>query len=145
MRDGVRNEKGSRLAEDFLDNTFDRTFEVELPPSNDSGDDEEDNTRPRWALHRRMVPVSNKGKEKVVEETLTKKPSTRCATQKLMSDAMKVSKASTTEIRRRREICEEEFVVPAERVVDVSNEQSENDMVSKDITLASELRRKEEQ
>ncbi|KAH0652618.1 hypothetical protein KY289_030296 [Solanum tuberosum] len=102
---------------------FDKTFEVELPPSNDSGDDEEDNTPPRWALHRRMVPVSNKGNEKVVEETPTKKPSTRCATQKLMSDAMKVNKVSTTEIRRRREIGEKEFVVPAEGVVDVSNEQ----------------------
>ncbi|KAH0669322.1 hypothetical protein KY285_023482 [Solanum tuberosum] len=60
------------------------------------------------------------------------------------SDAIKGNKASTTDIRRRRETGEEKFIVPVEGVVDVSNEQSESDTVSVDIPLTSEQRKKEE-
>ncbi|KAK4721797.1 hypothetical protein R3W88_012030 [Solanum pinnatisectum] len=111
----------------------------------DSEDDEEDNTPLRWAIQKRMVPLTKKGKEKVVEETPTKKPSTRATTQKLMSYAMKTSKTNTTESRRRRETGEEEILIPAEGVIDISNDHSESDTMLEDITLAIEQRRKEEQ
>lgn len=80
-----------------------------------------------------------------MEETPTRKPFTMGATQKLMSDAIKGNKDSTIEIRRRKETGEECFVVPVEGVVDVTNEQSESDTLSDDITLASVQRKKDEQ
>ncbi|KAH0644982.1 hypothetical protein KY284_032866 [Solanum tuberosum] len=141
MREGVRNEEGSRFAENLLDDTelvFETTPEVRVPPSNDSEDDEDDNSPLRWAIQKRMVHITNKGKEKVVEETPIKKPFTRGATKKLMSDVMNTSKANTTEIRRRRETGEEIIVIPVKGVVDVSNEKSESDTVYEDIIPAVE-------
>ncbi|KAH0644979.1 hypothetical protein KY284_032863 [Solanum tuberosum] len=151
MREGVRNDEGSRFVENLLDDiepVFEKTPEVREPPSSDSEDVEEDNAPLRWAIQRRMVLITNKGKEKVVEETPTKKPFTRGATQKNRSDAMKISKANTTEIRRRRRIREtgeEKIVIPVEGVMDVSNEKSESDTVYEDIVPAAEKRRKKGQ
>ncbi|KAH0642240.1 hypothetical protein KY290_033836 [Solanum tuberosum] len=143
-----RNDEGSRFVENLLDDmepVFEKTPEVRVPPSSDSEDDEEDNALLRWAIQRRMVLITNKGKEKVVEETPTKKPFTRGATQKLRSDAMKISKANTTEIRRRRETGEEKIVIPVKGVVDVLNEKSESDTVYEDIVPAAEKIRKKGQ
>lgn len=101
MRERARNKDVSSFAEDLLGDTepvFDRTPDIGLPPSSDSEDDEEDNTPLCWVIQRKIVPVTKKGKEKVVEETPKRKPSTRCATHKLMSDAMKANKSSTTKI-----------------------------------------------
>ncbi|KAH0669016.1 hypothetical protein KY289_023509 [Solanum tuberosum] len=101
MREGARNKDGSSFAEDLLGDTeptFDRTPDIGVPLSSDSEDDKEDNTPICWAIQRRMVSVTKKGKEKVVEDTPKRKPSTRGATHKLMSDAMKANKSSTTEI-----------------------------------------------
>jgi len=145
VRDGLRNEEASSFTEGLLSDTepiFDRTPEVGLPPSSGSEDDEEDNTPLRWALQRRMVHITKMGKEEVVEETPTRKPSTMGAIQKLMSDVMKARKTSTTEIRRRRESGVEELVIPDEGVVNISNEHSESDTVSEDVTMEIELRRK---
>ncbi|KAH0730151.1 hypothetical protein KY289_001339 [Solanum tuberosum] len=102
MREDIRTKEGNNFQEEFLENTepiFDRTPEVELPPSTITEEDDEDNIHLRWAIQRMIVPITNKGKEKVIEEKSTKKPSTRGATQKLMSDVMKSSKATKEEER----------------------------------------------
>ncbi|KAH0782305.1 hypothetical protein KY290_001903 [Solanum tuberosum] len=77
MKEGVRNDEWSCFAEDLLEDIepmFDRTPDVGLPPANDSDDDEDDNTPLCWAIQRRMVHVTSKGNEKVIEETPTRKP-----------------------------------------------------------------------
>ncbi|XP_049381228.1 DEAD-box ATP-dependent RNA helicase 28-like [Solanum stenotomum] len=90
-----------------------------------------------------MVPISNKGKEKVREETPTRQYSTRGATQKFMNDEIKANKVSTIESRRRKKSGLQEKVVPDEGVVEVSNEQEDCATVSEDIISAVEKRRKE--
>ncbi|KAH0754162.1 hypothetical protein KY290_024432 [Solanum tuberosum] len=53
MREGARNEDGSRFVEDLFGDTepvFDRTPDIGLPPSSDSEDDEEDNTLLLWVI-----------------------------------------------------------------------------------------------
>ncbi|KAH0764936.1 hypothetical protein KY285_000807 [Solanum tuberosum] len=95
IREGLRNDEGSDFGEVHLENIepiFDRTPDVELPPTSDSDDTDEDNTPLRWAVQERMVPVIAKGKEKVVDETPKRKPFTRATNQKFMGDALKSKK-----------------------------------------------------
>ncbi|KAK4736944.1 hypothetical protein R3W88_000641 [Solanum pinnatisectum] len=83
-----------------------------------------------------MVPVTTKGKEKITEETLKRKPFTRATSQKLMGDAMKSSETTTAENRRRRRSRDVVIEFPTDDVVDVSNELSENESMDEDIPLA---------
>ncbi|KAH0709306.1 hypothetical protein KY284_010733 [Solanum tuberosum] len=97
--------EGGSFVEGMLGDTepvFDQTPEVRLHPSTDSTDTDEDDVPLRWALQRRMVPITTKGKEKVTKETPKKSPFTRAISQKLMGDAMKFSETTTAENRRRR-------------------------------------------
>ncbi|KAH0746097.1 hypothetical protein KY285_007754 [Solanum tuberosum] len=73
-----------------------------------------------------MVPVTTKGKEKVIEETPKRKSFTRATSQKLMGDVIKSGEVVI------------EF--PTEDVVDVSNELSENEFVDDDITAQKRTR-----
>ncbi|KAH0761103.1 hypothetical protein KY290_017176 [Solanum tuberosum] len=139
MRKGLRNDEESSFAEDLLRNTeliFDKTPYVGLPSPSDLDKTEEDNTIPRWDVQKRMVPITTKGKEKVIEETPKRKPSTKATTQKLMGDALKTDKTSITENKRRRKSGEVKIDIPVEGVLVVSNELSESDMVPEDIPLA---------
>ncbi|KAH0646627.1 hypothetical protein KY284_034511 [Solanum tuberosum] len=117
MRKAVRNEEGSSSINDLLGDyepVFDQTPEVGVPPSTE------------WAVQRRMVPVTTKGKQKVTEETPKRKLFTKATSQKLMSDTMKSSETNTVENRRRRRYGEVVTKFPHEDVVDVSNELSKN-------------------
>ncbi|KAH0706049.1 hypothetical protein KY285_010581 [Solanum tuberosum] len=87
MREGVIHEAGGSFAnegasfvEGILRDTkpiFDQTLEVGLHSSTDSSDTDEDDVSLKWALQRRMVPITAKGKEKVTEETPKERPFTR--------------------------------------------------------------------
>ncbi|KAH0685488.1 hypothetical protein KY290_016966 [Solanum tuberosum] len=132
MREGVRNKEGSSFIDDLLRDfelVFDHTPKVGLHSSTDSSDTDEDNVPLKWAIQRRMVPVTTKGKEKVTEETPKRKPFTKATSQKLMGDTMKSSKTTTGENRRRRRSGDVVIEFPTEDVVDVSNEPSKNESV----------------
>ncbi|KAH0652870.1 hypothetical protein KY285_030436 [Solanum tuberosum] len=84
MREGFKNDEGSCFAEDLLlniEHIFDKTTTIGLPPPSDSDDIDEENTPLRWVVQKRMVHVTMKGKDKVIEETPKRKPSTRATTQ----------------------------------------------------------------
>ncbi|KAG5576144.1 hypothetical protein H5410_056278 [Solanum commersonii] len=137
MREGVRNEEGSSFIDDLLGDSepvFDQTPEVRVAPSTDSSDTDEDNIPLKWAVQRRMVLVTTKGKEKVTEETQKRKSFTRETSQKLMGDAIKLSEINIAYNRRRRRSKEVVIEFPTEDVVEVSNELSKNEFVDDDIT-----------
>ncbi|KAG5579770.1 hypothetical protein H5410_050397, partial [Solanum commersonii] len=105
MREWVRNEEGSSFMDGILGDSeqiFDQTPEVGVHPSTDSSDTDEDNISLRWEIQKRMVTVTMKGKEKVTEKTPKKKPFTRVTSQKLMGNAMKSSKTTMAENKKRR-------------------------------------------
>ncbi|KAH0725512.1 hypothetical protein KY284_001377 [Solanum tuberosum] len=105
MREGLINDEGSGFGEVSLESTepiFDKTPEDGLPLASDSDNTDEVNTLLRWVVQKRMVPVTAKGKEKVIEETPKRKPFTRATNKKFMGDAMKSNNATTKENRRRR-------------------------------------------
>ncbi|KAH0781744.1 hypothetical protein KY290_001342 [Solanum tuberosum] len=104
MREGLINDEGSGFGEVSLESTepiFDKTPEVGLSLASDSDNTDEVNTLLRRVVQKRMVPVTAKEKEKVIEETPKRKPFTRATNKKFMGDAMKSNKATTKENRRR--------------------------------------------
>ena len=70
--------------------------------------------------------MSRKGKEKVVEETPRRRPTTRSDAQKLLADALKARARSTAEIRSARIFKVSNFKMPESDVVELSAEEVEN-------------------
>ncbi|KAH0765384.1 hypothetical protein KY285_001255 [Solanum tuberosum] len=148
MREGLINDEGSGFGEVSLESTepiFDKTPEVGLPLASDSNNTDEVNTLLKWVVQKRMVPVTAKEKEKVIEETPKRKPFTRATNKKFMGDAMKSNKETAKENRRRRKASNLEIDIHGEGLLVVQNEHSENDTESEYIPLAKKQRRREEQ
>ena len=70
--------------------------------------------------------MSRKGKEKVVEETPRRRPTTRSDARKLMVGALKNSARSKAEIRSARTFKVSNFKIPESGVIEVSAEEMEN-------------------
>ncbi|KAG5606002.1 hypothetical protein H5410_027494, partial [Solanum commersonii] len=141
MMESIRapfSEEGDRNPKASLE-TFEPKFDKipgTIQPSTIIDDEEDKDNRPLcWAVKKRMVPIYNKGKMKVTKEISAKQNPyhTRGLARKLISDAMKKNKVSTTESRRRRKTIVEENTVPEEAMVELSNEQDESETVSEDI------------
>lgn len=125
------------------DPKFDKTPGTVLPSILVDDEENGDNHPLSWAVKRRMVLISSKGKEKVPEEKFVNpKPySTRSSIRKFMSDAMKENKARTNESSRRRKTMVDEDQIPYNNVIEVSREKSESEIESGDIVSIVEKRR----
>ncbi|KAK4721754.1 hypothetical protein R3W88_011987 [Solanum pinnatisectum] len=130
-REGVMNEEGDNFVEDILKGSqpmFDQTPEIGVYPSSDSINIDEDNLPLKLTVQRKMVPISTKGNEKVIEEKPRRRSFTRSDSKKLMGDAMKSSKRKSGDAL---------FEMPATDVVDVSIEGSEHECVGEDSPLGN--------
>ena len=89
------NEEDDQGVEELLDGSqlmFDQNLEIGGYPSSDCTYTNEDNLPLKWMIQRLIIPTSSKGKEKVIEDTPRRRPSSRAVTQKIMGDAMKSNK-----------------------------------------------------
>ncbi|KAH0765549.1 hypothetical protein KY285_001420 [Solanum tuberosum] len=112
-------------------------------PSSDSTDTDEDNRPLRWIVQKKMVPISTKEREKVIEETPKKRPFTRSDSKKLMGDAMKSSATTIAERRKERKSSNVLFEIPDTVIVDVSIDGSKNEGVGEDYEEKREKQVKE--
>ncbi|KAH0686328.1 hypothetical protein KY284_016881 [Solanum tuberosum] len=72
IRGRLLREEGGQFVDDLLGGSqpvFDQTPEFGVYSSSDSTDKAKDNHPLRWIVQKKMVPISTKGEEKVLEET----------------------------------------------------------------------------
>ena len=60
-----------------------------------------------WFFQRKMVPISIKREEKVIEEKPKRSPFTRLDSKKLMGDAMKSSATTAAKIHKKKKSCDD--------------------------------------